>query len=118
MSPPKQVYKNLQKNKNDLPAQLEPRRRPHDVFSHDVRESIYVYSSSRNWVGGVWRGCTKRLIIPEVSSTEPGTPVIEILELCWSNVWKLKIIFSILLWAFTDIVSFALKPLIFFALSF
>ena len=61
---------------------------------------------------------TKRLIIPEVSSTEPGTPVIEILELCWSNVWKLKIIFSILLWAFTDIVSFALKPLIFFALSF
>ena len=29
---------------------------------------------------------TKRLIIPEVSSTEPGTPVIEIQGLCWSNV--------------------------------
>ena len=56
---------------------------------------------------------TEELIIREVWSIEPGTPVIEHQDLCWSEEYKLNILFCILLCAFKEIVSFALVPLIF-----
>ena len=54
----------------------------------------------------------ERLIIPEVLSIEPGTPVIESQESCWGKEQKLNILFCILLCGFKDILGFALVPLI------
>ena len=85
MSFHKQVHKNLQTNENDLSSPLEPRRRPQRIAARCQRDYLCVFQFQElEWVeyDGV---DTEGLIILEVSSIEPGTPVIESQELCWSE---------------------------------
>ena len=100
-----------QKNKNDPLPPLEPCWRPHRIVTQHQREYLCPFQFQKlEWVE-YDNVDTEEFIIPEVLSTELGTPVIKSQESCWSEEWKLNILFYIVLCLFKDILSFALVPL-------
>ena len=99
------------KNKNDPLPPLEPCWRLHRIVTQHQREYLCPFQFQELERVEYDDVDTEGLIIPEVLSTELGTPVIKSQESCWSEEWKLNILFYIVLCPFKDILSFALVPL-------
>ena len=82
MSSHKQVDKNSQTNENKYSPPSEACRRPHRIAARSQREYLFAFQFQElEWMEYNDVG-TEGLIIPEVSSIEPGTPVIESQESC------------------------------------
>ena len=82
MSSHKQVHKNPQTNTNDSSPQLKSRRKSKRIAARRQREYLCAFQfQGLEWVvyDNVY---TEGLIIPGVSSIEPGTTVIEGQESC------------------------------------
>ena len=77
MSSHKQVHQNLQTNKNNTKPPSEPRRRPQRIAARLQAEYFCAFQFQElKWVEHDDID-TKGLIIPDVLSIEPRTPVIE-----------------------------------------
>ena len=72
-------------NENDSPPPLEVHRRPQRIAAGRQREYLCAFQFQElEWV--VYDDVdTEGFIILEVSSIEPGTPVIEHQESCWTE---------------------------------
>lgn len=73
-----------QRNENDPPPPPKPRRRTQRITARRQRELLYVFEFQELEWAELDEVDTEGLAIPDVSSVESRTPVIEDPEPCWS----------------------------------
>ena len=74
-----------QRNENDPPPPQEPRRRPQRIAARRQRELLCAFQFQELEWAEMDDVDTEGLVIPDVTSVESGTPVIESQEPYWSE---------------------------------